>query len=300
MTLTLKIIDSLGTVLSEASGEDEVILVYRSAYNEGDCVMLQTDQPQHSIILCLDNAMPAALVYLKEKTCRFPIPLQAQKEAYAPQAFSGSMHRLSACVARPEDVFARRNLAFNPYDTQDNAQIFPHASANVSTRGEAAFAARNAIDGEKANTGHGFWPYTSWGINRDQTAALTVQFGRPVVLDEVVLYLRADFPHDAWWERVSLLFDDGETLTVSLAKTHAGQRFAFSPKCVEQVTLHSLIKADDPSLYPAMSQIEFWGRERDGRVFDGDGHRRNTTASERKWEPISRKFSYGIQPRRLC
>lgn len=266
MPLTLKVIDNRGTVLSEASGEDEVILVHRSAYNEGDCLVLETDQPQHSIILCLDNAMPAALVYLKEKTCQFPIPAQAQKEAYPPQSFSGTMHRLSVRVARPEEASARRNLAFNPYDTQANTQLFPHASANVSTRGEAAFAARNAIDGEKANAGHGFWPYTSWGINRDPLAALTVQFGRPVLVDEVVLYLRADFPHDAWWQQASLSFDNGEMLTVPLVKTHAGQCFSFAPRRIEGVTLQNLIKADDPSHYPALTQIEVWGYDLDGNA----------------------------------
>lgn len=261
MRLTLKVIDERGVVLSEASGEDEVILVHRSAYNAGDCVVLETDQPQQSVLLSLDNTMPAALIYVAGKTCLFPIPHHADLKAYPPEAFGGAMHRLSARVMRAGEVPVRRNLACNPYDTSGNTQIFPHALANVSTRGEAAFAARNAIDGEKANAGHGFWPYTSWGINRDPAAALTVQFGRPVLVDEVVLYLRADFPHDAWWQQATLLFDTGDSLNVPLAKTHTGQRFTFAPKRVEWVTLQNLIKADDPSLYPALTQIEIWGWE---------------------------------------
>ena len=44
--------------------------------------------------------------------------------------------------------------------------------ANVETRGEAVFAARNAIDGIYENDAHGIWPYQSWGINRDPNAAL--------------------------------------------------------------------------------------------------------------------------------
>ncbi len=261
MTLTIKLINAAGTVLAEASGDDEVFLVYSSAYQEGDCVVLEGQSPQGWVVLCLDNAMPPALVYRQGTICTFPIPCHAQKQAYAPQAFSGNLHRLSARVARAEEVVARRNLAFNPYDHPGNQQMFPRAVANVSTRGEAAFAAHNALDGEKANTGHGFWPYTSWGINRDPDAALTVEFGRPVVVDEVVLYLRADFPHDAWWQQASLLFDNDETLTVPLTKSQSGQRFAFPPKCIERVTLHKLIKANDPSPYPALSQIEVWGRE---------------------------------------
>jgi hypothetical protein len=155
----------------------------------------------------------------------------------------------------------RRNLAFNPFDHHDNATLFPHAKANVETRGEAVFAARNAIDGEKANTDHGFWPYTSWGINQDPAAALTLAFGRPVRIDQVTLYLRADFPHDAWWNEASMTFSDGHMLTVPLVKSSAAQTFAIPSRRVEWVRLHDLKKADDPSPFPALTQLEVWGAD---------------------------------------
>lgn len=56
----------------------------------------------------------------------------------------------------------------NPYDSHETKGIYPHAQANVETRGEAVFAARNAIDGVFANWSHGEWPYQSWGINMRQ------------------------------------------------------------------------------------------------------------------------------------
>ena len=68
----------------------------------------------------------------------------------------------------------------------------------METRGEAVFAARNAVDGIYENGAHGSWPYQSWGINRDPNAALTIDFGRAVTVDEIHLTLRADFPHDSW------------------------------------------------------------------------------------------------------
>lgn len=40
-----------------------------------------------------------------------------------------------------------RNLAKNVMDQHGETNCYPHASANVETRGEAVFAARNAIDG---------------------------------------------------------------------------------------------------------------------------------------------------------
>ena len=52
------------------------------------------------------------------------------------------------------------------------------------------FAARNAIDGIFENSAHGEYPYQSWGINRDPNAALTLDFGREVLLDSL-LYIDA-------------------------------------------------------------------------------------------------------------
>ena len=86
---------------------------------------------------------------------------------------------------------------------------FPHASANVETRGESVFAARNAIDGVTANRSHGSWPYESWGINKRQDAEMLLEFGCPVDCDRVVLWTRADFPHDNWWIQARLTFSDG-------------------------------------------------------------------------------------------
>ena len=54
-------------------------------------------------------------------------------------------------------VYARRNLALNPLDQRGNTGMRPHACANVETRNEALFAARNAVDGIHANLRH--YPY---------------------------------------------------------------------------------------------------------------------------------------------
>ena len=66
---------------------------------------------------------------------------------------------------------------------------FPHAVANVETRGESVFAAQNAIDGNTSSNSHGDWPYESWGINRQDDATLRILFGRKVKIDRVILYL---------------------------------------------------------------------------------------------------------------
>ena len=91
----------------------------------------------------------------------------------------------------------------------------------METRGEAVFAARNAVDGIYENDSHGTWPYQSWGINRDPSAALTIEFGCSVTVDELRLTLRADFPHDSYWTQATVAFDDGSREALQLTKTAA-------------------------------------------------------------------------------
>ncbi|PDT02852.1 carbohydrate-binding protein [Rhizobium chutanense] len=260
MELTLKIVDADGFVLASSTGQDETFLVYRLNYSEGDCVIVETSEPGH-VFLALDSAVHPALVYMREGAYSLAVPFGDKRKSYSPNAFKGDIHRLSARRARPDEIAQRRNLALNPWDDHANRTLFPHAHANVETRGEAAFAARNAIDGEKANDNHGFWPYTSWGINRDPQAALTVEFGRPVRIDEIVFYLRADFPHDSWWEKASLTLSNGRSFSFPLVKSGAAQSFPIEPCIIEWVELHGLIKAEDSSPFPALTQIEIWGTE---------------------------------------
>ena len=142
---------------------------------------------------------------------------------------------------------------------------WPHASANVETRGEAVFAARNAIDGVLANDSHGKWPYESWGINMQDDAEMTLEFGRTVDFDRIVLYTRADFPHDNWWTSVTFTFSDGTEETVSLEKSSKPHILSIERKGIKWLKFGKLIKADDPSPFPALTQIEVYGTESSDR-----------------------------------
>jgi hypothetical protein len=261
MTLTLEVRNIHGQTLASTSGEQEIVLVYQPEYAPGDSLYLASSEPRVPLVVSLDDTMAPALVVLKGNSFAFPIPFEKAKIPYSPRSFSGELHRLHVRKAYPEEVAIRRNLAFNPYDHNANETLFPHASANVETRGEAVFAARNAIDGEIANSDHGFWPYSSWGINRDPEAALTLNFGRDTLVDGVTIYLRADFPHDAWWESATITLSTGQALPLPLEKTGAGQHFPLPPKQIEWLRLDRLIKADDPSPFPALTQIQVWGRD---------------------------------------
>lgn len=77
------------------------------------------------------------------------------------------------------------------------------------------------------------------------------------------LTLRADFPHDSWWTRVTVRFSDGSQERLALEKTALPQKFDITPRVVNELTLCELIKAEDESPFPALTQIEVWGEEYD-------------------------------------
>ena len=111
------------------------------------------------------------------------------------------------------------------------------------------------------NRSHGEWPYESWGINMQDDAEMTVDFGREVLVDKVVLYTLSDFPHDNWWQQVSLKFSDGDEIDWKLEKSQKPHVLKIKEKKISWVKLYKLIKADDPSPFPALSQIEVYGKD---------------------------------------
>lgn len=208
----------------------------------------------------VDEALGKSLVYLTEDL-HFLVPFGEKHISYPPKSFNGKRHLLYAKRANDVEINTYRNLAENVNDQHGDTHCYPHATANVETRGESVFAARNAIDGVVANHCHGEWPYASWGINRQDDACLKLDFGRPVEIDKLVIYERADFPHDNWWERITVEYSDGESCKYNLVKTDQGQEIKLEKKTIEWLLLKELIKADDPSPFPALTQIEVYGKD---------------------------------------
>lgn len=256
--LSLKVINKDDLVRYVASGEDQVVLVNTSEYEEGDRICLETDTKNIHLWLQADDALGASLVYITDNVSFF-IPFGEKRAGYSPKAFYGNRHYLYARVAREDEIYAYRNLALNVYDRHGETNCYPHAWANVETRGEAVFAARNAIDGVLANLAHGEWPYESWGINRREDASITVEFGREIVADKVILYTRADFPHDNWWKQARLTFSDGESMILTMEKSVKPHVFPIEPKRITWVRLEELVKSDEPSPFPALTQMEVYG-----------------------------------------
>ena len=244
-----------GQVLGSVEAPGEAQLLFQGAYEEGDSLVFESDWT-HAVIR-VDQCIAPARVYLPDKKMMFRLPLSGDNLAvYPPFAFQGEKHLIAIA---PDMSNEYRNLALNPADQRGETNAYPHATANVETRNESAFCARNVLDGVRAARGHGKWPYGSWGIGARTDAEITLSFGRPVKVDAMTLYLRADFPHDAWWEQGTVHLSDGAELTFPLKQLDGPQHVALGEHVVTWMKLDHLIKCDMPSAFPALRQWEVYG-----------------------------------------
>lgn len=255
---TLKVLDANGNTKFEDSGNDMVTMVVRGEYEEGDRISLQTSEQNIHVWLQIDDALGSNLVYLTGDV-EYVIPFHEKRSNISPKAFSGNLHYLYVRSALEEEIGQYRNQALNVCDQHSIMNVYPHATANVETRGEAVFFACNAIDGVCENRSHGCWPYQSWGINRQDDAALKIDFGRMIEADKAIMFTRADFPHDNWWTQVTLTFSDGSSIDWQLEKSRFAHVISFEKKKITWVEISKLIKADDPSPFPALTQLEIYG-----------------------------------------
>lgn len=246
-------------LLWEKSGEPEVQLYYQGEYRPGDEIRVESDTPYAE--LRVDQAIAPARLFLPQGTMTYRIPLEGDSPAaYPPFAFQGRQHVISL---KPDPCRGYRNLALNPADQRGRVTAYPHASANVETRNESVFAARNVIDGMHTADGHGEWPYQSWGIGARTDAVITLDFGREVLVEEMILYLRADFPHDAYWTRGTVALSDGHSQAFPLEPVDGPQPIPLGSRRVSWMRLENLIKCDMPSAFPALRQWEVYGKDID-------------------------------------
>ncbi len=86
---------------------------------------------------------------------------------------------------------------------------------------------------------------------------MTIDFGRPVLIDRVRFLLRADYPHDSYWTKGTLVFADGEELVVETTNTRVISRSSFSEKETTKLTYKELQKAEDDSPFPALHKSKY-------------------------------------------
>lgn len=258
--IALSVLSPNGTALAEASGEDEAMLCFDGIYEDGSVVLVRAE-PGARLCFSPDAAVAESFVFTPSGAVTWRVPFGEHRLAYPPHAFEGTRHIARVRRMTREERRAARNLALNPADLRGETDFFPHVTANVETRGESCFAARNVVDGMRFNTFHGEWPFQSWGIGAREDAWCRLDFGRPVVVERMALTLRADFPHDAYWVSGHVVADTGEDIAFALERTGERQFVELSGMTVRALRLERLQKSDDPSAFPALTEWEVFGHE---------------------------------------
>ena len=249
-----------GLIKQKAEHDESVELRGVAPYEQGDYVSISTKTWPIALRISLDKTRPAADIWLTSDHMEFPIPFGNEREAYPPNAFEGENREICVELIPVEEWNKQRNLSENPWDKRGETAYYPHCRANVETRDESVFAARNTIDGVVENTCHGEWPYQSWGDAEHLDAEIEIVFGRRVSVDKAVIHLRADFPHDNYWKEAVFVFSDGSEEVINLQKMKEAQEFHFTPREVEWVKLKNMVRGEEESPFPALTQWAFYGK----------------------------------------
>ena len=258
ITVTLKNQD--GKTLWESASSQEVNACIDHAWEEGDTLTVRA-RPGDHLFVSIDASMLRGEVFLPDGVMTWPVPFGERRLAYQPGLFDGKRHILTVRRMTDEETAALRNLAENPLDLRGDTDFFPHCTANVETRGESVFAARNVIDGLRFNHYHGEWPFESWGIGAREDAWCLLDFGREVIAEKMALTLRADFPHDAYWVSGHVVDSAGMDTAFDLRKTDERQFVDLGGRRVRWLRLERLVKSNDPSAFPSLRAWEVWGHD---------------------------------------
>ena len=245
--------------LAACATDGEALLHFRDIYQPGDTIVFESSA--NHVVVELDHTVRPARIYLPDKRFVFRLPLEGDLPAgYPPFAFQGDNHLITL---REDNDNEYRNLACNPADQRHVSGAYPHISANVETRDESVFFARNTIDGLHTAASHGKWPYLSWGIGGRPDAEIKLDFGREVLIDAMALYLRADFEKSGHWVRATVHLSDGFSKTFTLKKYEGAQPVSLDGRhTVTWARLDQLIVTDaQPSPYPSLRQWEIFGKD---------------------------------------
>jgi len=259
--IRITLTDRLGRPIHRLEGEKELVLTLNRSYGFEDILLIECP-PKALLEVDLDPWINQSIIYTPSGKISYQIPEGPKRQAYGPEAFNGDRHQIRVAIAEASIKSTRRNLAMNGLDKRWATGYYPHASANVVTRDEPWFEAKNAIDGHLKRDGHGAWPYQSWGGGLRDDLEFMLEFGREVVIDEVILYLRADYldNHDIHWQSGEIEFSDGSSMSIEMIKTDQGQSFSFEEKTVTWLKLHKL-RRELSEAFSALTQIEVYGRE---------------------------------------
>ncbi|MHB8900093.1 MAG: HzsA-related protein, partial [Thermoguttaceae bacterium] len=119
-----------------------------------------------------------------------------------------------------------RNLAVNRDGYTYHLRSYPRATSNSHYRYRPEFSPNHAIDGDRGSGAY-------WRPARRTDLWLTVEFGREVEAEQVILVLHQGEGQEKTWTAASLEFSGGERMPIELKNTRQPQKFTFPKrKCV--------------------------------------------------------------------
>lgn len=248
----------------KAEGTDSVVLKPTKRPVAGDTITVTAPT---NYLKVKHSKFGETILYLPDKI--FTYVHQSNASVYMSSLVLNKALTLTFSTPTEEELTAKRNLALNPYDFTKGNVGFPHATSNNVHDQSGQFIPRNAIDGVATNKGHGNTPYQSWGPKATvlKTDYFTIDFGRAVTMDSVVLYLRADGfggsnSHDAYFKEITLEFSDGSSVTVNPTKTADAQTFDFDAVTTTYVKLTGFVTdKTDSQGWAAITEIQVMGCE---------------------------------------
>ena len=253
-------------VLKDINNDEKVSFVgecidalYDDYYKEGETFTVSSDTD--FVKVSFDESQVVSIVYVPTHEFNFTVPIGKAITAYNAESWSKKGHKITVCPVDEEEAYSLRNIALNSVDFAVNQKTFPHAEANLVTRGDPVFEAKNAIDGVCDNSNHGEYPYHSWAAGAREDMVYTVDFGCEVEIEKIIFFLRADFPHDTYWKSLNVKFSDGEKVKAEFEMTAEGQELKLeNPKKTTSITLVDFKQVSEPLSWAALSQIEVVGK----------------------------------------
>jgi len=85
--------------------------------------------------------------------------------------------------------------------------------------------------------------------------------GEVFKVDEMVLTLRADFPHDSYWSHGYAAMSDGSQMAFTLEKTGDRQHIALGRHTVRWIRLERLEKCEGVPGFASLIEWEVMGRD---------------------------------------
>ena len=219
---------------------------------------------QKYLAITIGKNVKEAILFVPNGVYEYTVP--SDLGAIYPSGFTTG-GKLSVRIPTAAELTKRFNLALNPYDTTaTKSTAYPHVTCN-NQYNQNEFAARCAIDGFTQNNGHGRYPVQSWGPNdtMKKTDYFTIDFGRSVLVNEIVIYLRGDFGHDAYYSAITVEFSDGTTEVIKPTMVRDGQKFTFAAKVTESVKLTGfVIDSSKGGPWTGLAEVEIYGMEKLG------------------------------------